>query len=276
MIRLGRIGYLNVLPIYHPIESGSMGNGYEIVSGPPAELNDLMSRGQLDVSSTSSIEYARNPERYYLVPNLAIGSCGPVQSVLLLSRRPVEELDGETILVSSQTHTSAAMLKILTRYWNIEPEYVTGDASNVLSSGERPEAILAIGDEALNLRYHPDYPVRVDMGEAWRDMTGLPFVFGVWVVQREVFEARPDEVRQACDVLLRSKEWGSAHIETICELACENSCLDMDEMRSYFDGLVYDIGHAEREGLRRFYAELASTSLIEAEPELAFLPGMSC
>ncbi|GAB7023618.1 menaquinone biosynthetic enzyme MqnA/MqnD family protein [Salidesulfovibrio brasiliensis] len=271
-VRLGKIGYLNVLPIYHPIESGRFEGDFHIVSGPPAELNRLMADGRLDVSATSSIEYARHPERYWLVPNLAIGSCGPVQSVLLLSRVPVNELDGRDILVSSQTHTSAALLKVLFRHWGITPTYTTGDATSTLSRGDRPQAILAIGDEALNLRYHPDYPVRVDLGEAWRDQTGLPFIFGVWVAQRSDFAARPGAVTKACHLLQQAKAHGREHIEEMCHIACENSCLDTDEMRSYFDGLVYDLGEAEQDGLKRFYAELVEAGLITSAPPLNFLP----
>lgn len=271
-IRLGKIGYLNVLPIYQPIESGRFDGDFDIVSGPPAQLNELMARGELDVSATSSIEYARHPERYWLVPDLAIGSRGPVQSVLLLSRVPVEELQDREILVSSQTHTSAALLTVLFRHWDIAPRYVTGDATSTLTSGERPQAILAIGDEALNLRYHPDYPVRVDLGEAWRKLTGLPFIFGVWVAQRSDFEDRPEAVRTACKTLQKAKRHGRKTIDDMCRLACENSCLDMDEMRSYFDGLVYELGEEERKGLERFYEELVEAGHISEPPPLYFLP----
>lgn len=271
-LRLGKIGYLNVLPIYYPLEKGIVSGEFDIVSGPPAELNKRMAAGKLDVSATSSVEYARNPERYYLIPNLGIGSRGPVQSVLLLSRRPVEELEGETILVSAQTHTSATLLRIPLGHWKVSPRFIIGDATETLGIDERPEAILAIGDEALNLRYHPDYPVRIDLGEAWRDMTGLPFIFGVWVAQRSTFSDRPEDVRKASTLLQRGKRWGRKNIRDMCRIACDHSCMDMDEMESYFDGLVYDLGAREMEGLRRFYAELVSTGIINTAPELHFLP----
>ena len=96
-LRMGRIGYLNVLPIYHPLESGILPHDYDIISGPPAVLNTMMARGELHVSSNSCFEYARHPEQYYLIEDLSIGSRGPVMSVLLLSRVPVERLDGKMI-----------------------------------------------------------------------------------------------------------------------------------------------------------------------------------
>jgi len=271
-VRLGRIGYLNVLPIYHPLENGLIEGEFDIVSGPPSALNILMDAGELDVSAASSIEYARNADKYYLVPDIAIGSRGPVQSVLLLSRCPVEELTGKTILVSAQTHTSAALLKVLLKEWAIDVDFVTGDATACLEDGQCPEAILAIGDEALNLRYHPDYPNRIDLGEAWRDLTGLPFIFGVWIVQRSSLREREVAVREACDALIKARHWGTDNIDEMCILAAESSCLSTKQMCSYFDGLVYEFGEKEKEGLTLFYSYLVKHGIIEKAPSLEFLP----
>ncbi|WP_147822035.1 menaquinone biosynthetic enzyme MqnA/MqnD family protein [Salidesulfovibrio onnuriiensis] len=273
MIRLGKIGYLNVLPIYHPLENGLVENDFDIVSGPPSHLNRLMDEGSLQVSASSSIEYARHPEKYYLVPDIAIGSRGPVQSVLLLSRIPARRLDGRTVLVSSQTHTSAALLKVLMQqHWGVYSNFITGDATAVLDRGERPDAILCIGDEALELRRHKDYPVRVDLGEEWRNQTGLPFIFGVWIVQRDAWARNREGVENACRTLLTAKQWGVDNIKAMCTLAAESSHMNSEEMCSYFDGLVYDLGPAEQIGMKYFYTQLAKTGLIKKVPELEFLP----
>ena len=111
VLRMGRIGYLNVLPIYHPLEAGILPHDYELVSGPPALLNTMMARGELHVSSCSCFEYASRPERYQLVEDLSIGSHGPVMSVLLLSRVPFDQLEGQESLISGETHTSVALLR---------------------------------------------------------------------------------------------------------------------------------------------------------------------
>ncbi len=272
-VRLAKIGYLNVLPIYHPLESGLIANDFDVVSGPPSELNGLMDRGELDISAASSIEYARHPEKYYMVPDIAIGSRGPVQSVLLLSRYPIKELAGKSILVSSQTHTSAALLRILqAQLWGIETEYTTGSASFALENGDWPDAILAIGDEALNLRYHPDYPDRIDLGEAWRELTGLPFIFGVWLVQRSSWDRNRELLQYAADKLIEGKQWGVQHMPQVCTMAARQSCLTDEEMCSYFHGLVYDFGDEEMQGLLVFYYQLKSNGLIDTLPELRFLP----
>lgn len=272
-IRLGRIGYLNVLPIYHPLEAGLIANDFEVISGPPSELNTLMDKGELDISAASSVEYARHPDKYYLVPDIAIGSRGPVQSVLLLSRFPAKKLSGKSILVSAQTHTSATLLRILqAELWDIKTDYTIGSATDALEQGLRPDAILAIGDEALNLRYHPDYPHRYDLGEAWRELTGLPFIFGVWIVQRSSWAQHREKLQYAAEILINGKTWGVGNIKRICTMAAGKSCLTDEEMCSYFHGLVYELGKEEQQGLRSFYQRLKSHGLITAVPELRFLP----
>jgi len=273
-LRLGRIGYLNVLPLHYPLEQGILhGGDFELVSGPPAELNVLMNQGKLDISGCSSVEYGRHPEKYLILPDLAIGSCGPVQSVLLICRTKPEDLDGQTILVSAQSHTSATLVDLILRqHVGVRPVYKTGDATALLASGERPPAILCIGDEALNLRRHPDYPHRMDLGEAWRQWTGKPFIFGLWIASREAACARREEVKAGARLLVEAKKWGQTHLDIVSREAARGSILNETEMRSYFDGLVYDLGLAELDGLRLFYERLAEAGVIPAPPELAFLP----
>ena len=272
VIRLGRMGYLNVLPIYHPIESGELPGNYEIISGPPRVLNELMSGGKLDVSSNSSFEYARHHDRYLLIPDLSIGSRGPVMSVLLLSRIPLEELQGRTVLVSAQTHTSFSLLRVLfDQRYHIKADFVIGNATKTLAEGKRPEAILAIGDEALSLRGLEGYPHMLDLGEAWRSWTGLPFIFGVWIASRDALARDEGAVKRACRALLAGKKLGVERIAEMSELAAESGLLSVSQMREYFRGLVYDLGEEELEGLRVFFDKLVISRLIPSAPRLEFI-----
>lgn len=274
-MRVGRISYLNVLPIYLPLEAGWMEHDFEFVQGPPARLNDLIRAGGVDIASCSSIEYARNPGRYLLLPDLAIGSKGPVKSVLLLSRVAPDTLDGQPLLVTAETHTSAALLRVvMADYFRVAPHYVAapGSIREALDAGEDPPAVLAIGDEALSLRSDPRFPHQVDLGEIWRDWTGLPFVFGVWVARREAWQADREAVRHGADLLRRAKEAGVAAIDQVVSLASlAHTGMTRPQLRNYFDHLSYDLGAPEQAGLSRFFARLAEHGIINRAPELEIL-----
>jgi chorismate dehydratase len=271
--RLGKIKYQNVLPVYYALEQGLISHNFQIFSGTPAELNTLMSQGRLEISAASSIEYARNPADYLLLPELAIGSQGPVQSVLLLSKTPVTQLGNKSILLSSQTHTSAALLQMLmqSRY-GIKPEYKTGDIWRSLQQQTPPVAFLAIGDEALLLRRHPEYPWRLDLGQAWLEWTGLPFIFGVWVARKSAWAVDPEGLSHGVQLLLASKKWGQAHLGLLASLAAQEHILKEEELQDYFQGLAFDLANRQLQGLKRFYQELYQHGFLQEQPDLEFFP----
>jgi chorismate dehydratase len=276
-LRLGKMGYLNVLPIYHPLECGAVSHNFSLVSGMPSYLNGLMARGELDLSVVSSIEYARHPGRYFIFPDLSISCKGAVRSVLLLSRVPVSELGGETILVTSQSHTSVALLKILLPlHFGVKPEFLPGDCSKDISGGHYPKAFLAIGDEALRLRRHDLYPFCLDLGEAWYRFTGLPFVFALWVVQRRAIEKWNGYLSEALDTLVACKEWGRAHMDEIAELALGRGLLNLEEIRDYYACLRYDLTADERRGLELFFNYLQEIGEVSNPPRLETYSTLPC
>lgn len=271
-LRMGRINFLNVLPIYHPLEAGIIPHDFELVSGPPALLNNMMAAGELQVSSCSCIEYARHPEQYYLVPDLSIGSVGPVLSVLLLSRVPVEELSGQEIVISGESHTSVALLRLLMRdFYGVNVTYRTSNVSSELRSSNPPTAFLAIGDEALRLRN--SCPVRIDLAEAWRSWTGFPFIFGLWVISAKaaregIFHEDPG------DLLRQGRDWGLAHMDVILDLTAHGCPLNREELRDYYEkGLFFTLKPHEIEGLEFFYDKLHKAGIIPQKPPLRFYNG---
>lgn len=268
-LRLGQIGFLNVLPIYYPLESGIIPHSFDIVSGTPAHLNRLMAQGDLDLSVVSSIEYARHPERYFILPDLSISCTGAVKSVLLLSRTPIEELSGQNIIVSTQSHTSVALLRILFSVrLGIEVGFQPGNCTEALDQGQSPPAMLVIGDEALRLKQHPDYPYRWDLGEEWNAWTGLPFVFALWVIQRKAVERWNGHLRAAIDTLSAAKEWGRAHPDRICMEAVSRGLLSFEELRDYYQCLHFDLGKDEQKGLELFFRHLQDIGEVKAPRRL--------
>ncbi len=275
-LRMGRISYLNVLPIYFPLEAGHIAHEFELVSAPPAVLNTMMARDELHISSISCLEYAKNPDQYYLIPDLSIGSRGPVMSVLLLSTCPVEELHGADILITGETATSSALLRLILRQkYGLEARFVEGNVSQHLTQaqsgqGQAPTAFLAIGDEALRLRHHPAYTHVLDLAEAWRIWTGLPFIFGLWVVSRKAAHAKlfredPSAIFHA------ARTWSFAHMDVILDITKHGCPLSREELYTYYHkGLLYTLRGDEIEGLQLFYNKLAQEGLITKAPELAF------
>src|SRR5580765_5037858 len=128
-MKVGRIGYINCYPVYGAIDRGAVTMPADLVTGTPAELNELLVAGELDVSVISAIEYARHAKDLVLLPNLAISCDGPVRSVALFSRRTVDQLDGRTVLLSASSRTSVALLELLCRaVWKIKPKFAEARA----------------------------------------------------------------------------------------------------------------------------------------------------
>ena len=163
-MRLGRIPWINCYPIYGAIDRGLVSVPAELVSGTASELNDLLAAGALQVSVVSAVEYARNAAAYHLLPDLAITCDGPVHSVGLFSKRPIEELTGCTVLLTASSRTSVLLLELLCRHrWGIRPQFATAraEAPDLATLAALPhEAVLVIGDAALTLSAQAAYPVK--------------------------------------------------------------------------------------------------------------------
>src|SRR5256714_8637565 len=196
-MKIGRIPYINCYPVYGAIDRGVVRLDAELVDGVPTDLNRRMSVGELDISVVSAVEYARDSQRYLLLPDLAISCDGPVRSVMLFSKRPATELTGRNVIVSRSSMTSVALLELLfENVWHASPRFVPGDAeiSDVVDAESFDlDARLVIGDAALVLgsTQRDRHPYVYDLGEAWKQWTDPPFVFAVWVAQRSTNVRQP-------------------------------------------------------------------------------------
>jgi chorismate dehydratase len=264
-MRVGRIGYINCYPVYGALDSGAVTMAAELVTGTPAELNDLLVAEKLDVSVVSAIEYVRHARDLVLLSDLAISCDGPVQSVALFSRVPVSELDGATVLLTASSRTSVALLELLCRdEWRVRPVFAQAraEASDLAALAGLPhEAVLVIGDPALLLAARATYAHRVDLGEAWKQWTGLPFVFAVWAARRT---ASASETRAVHAALLASRAWGLAHLDLLAERAARTTGVPRAACRSYFAGLDYALTPKHLAGLTDFCRRLAAQGLVPA------------
>jgi chorismate dehydratase len=286
-LTIGRIPYINCYPVYGAIDRGLIRIDADLVDGVPTALNALMADGKLDVSVVSAVEYARDSRRYLLLPDLAISCDGPVRSVMLFSKRPATELSQRRVLVSRSSMTSVALLELLfENVWHARPVFVPTDAeiSDVARFGaEDHEARLVIGDAALLLESSsatsgrggvktsqqvPQYPHAYDLGAEWKRWTGLPFVFAVWVAQRNV---AVDAALAAHAGLIASRDWGIANVGILAKQAAEATGVAVDACEQYLEGLDYGLSYPHLAGLTEFYRRLVERGSVP-NGTLTFLP----
>ena len=262
-MRLGRIPWINCYPVYGAIDRGLVPCSAEVVSGTASDLNDLMAAGELDLSVVSAVEYARNAAAYHLLPDLAISCDGPVHSVKMFSRRPITALDGATVLLSSSSRTSVLLLELLCRHrWKVNPRFATvrAEATDLAALAQFPhDAVLVIGDAALVLDSKGIYPHQVDLGEAWKEWTGLPFVFAVWAARRR---ADQEAVRDTHAHLVESRNWGLAHLDLLADQAWATTGIDRQVCRDYLGDLDYRFSYRHLAGLTDFFRRLAAVGIV--------------
>jgi chorismate dehydratase len=262
-MRLGRIPWINCYPVYGALDRGVVPVDAELETGTAADLNDLLAAGQLDVSEVSSVEYARGAAQYHLLPDLAVTCDGPVRSVALFSNRPVHELDGAAVLRTASSRTSVLLLDLLCRHrWRVRPRFATvrAEAADLSQLAGIPhEAVLVIGDAALLLRAEGRYPYMTDLGQAWKEWTGLPFVFAVWAARRE---ADAKGVQRMHRALLASRAWGLEHLDHLAEAAAGATGLQPSVTREYLGDLDYALSYRHLAGLTDFFRRLAHDGLV--------------
>lgn len=265
LLRLGRISFVNVLPVYLFLRENR--TLFREVSAAPSRLNKMLGEGLLDVSPVSSVQYAREPGAYCILRDLSISSLGKVRSVLLLSAQPMQKWGNGMIECPVESETSVVLLELLLRkYWGLDAALVKE------SSAGEPVALLRIGDRALREASSGRWAHIWDLGEAWFNWTGLPFVFALWVVREEVARNRASELTTLYGSLLRARDIGLARLEECAQKAAEilkDLKLDLLE---YFKGLSFSLEEKEIRGLNRFFEELARAGLIKEKPPLLFWP----
>ncbi|MFA5860373.1 MAG: menaquinone biosynthesis protein [Candidatus Thermoplasmatota archaeon] len=271
-VSVGYIDYLNSLPIYLGLESGAvpLPPGMRLHKAPPTTLNEMLSRGELDISPVSSIHYAQHADELVLLPDLSINSTGFVHSVCLFYRNAIESLRGGTVSVTGESATSVVLLRILLeKRFKLQASLArgAGDPEDVLDG--KTQGALLIGDSAM--RGALAYPNlgRVDLGDEWTRWTGTPMVFAVWAARKESIQENAAGVAAAHQALLAGKAWGRSHRSDVVEHARKKLFLSRDYMSRYFRDLNYDLDEPKLAGLRRYYELAAELGEIPRVPALA-------
>ena len=247
MVRLGRISYVNMAPVFYRLAAD-----VQEVQGVPTDLNGRLLAGEVDVAPISSIEYARHADGLRLMPRLCVGSEGAVDSIQLVSRKPLEQV--RTVAVTPESATSVVLTRVLL------PE------AEQMPLGEEADAKLLIGDAALKSAFEDPTP-HYDLGRLWLERTGLPMVFAVWAC-REPLRAGLGELE---DALVASVRLARAEPEQLAHEASARYGYPAGFLARYFEKLRYRFGPRERAGLMTFLELAHEAGELDEVPELRFV-----
>ncbi len=266
--RVGHIQFLNCLPIYWGLMRSGALLDVELAKDTPDRLNAALVRGDLDIGPISVVEYLRHIDELLLLPDLAVGSDGPVLSVNLVATRPVEALDGARVALGSTSRTGVLLARmLLAERYGVAPEYLVcpPDLTEMLLEAD---AAVLIGDVAL--RAHYEAPRRgllvTDLGQAWREWTGLPMVFAVWAVRREFARTHPGVVKDVHEAFLRSRDLCRAELDEVAAAAARWEPFDAATLASYFRVLDFSLGPRQLAGLREFARRAAASGATPPPP----------
>jgi chorismate dehydratase len=271
-IRIGQIEYANCTPLFAALKKNFDCAGYEFVNGVPAQLNGMLSRCEIDLCPSSSFEYGKSPDRYYILPGLSISSIGAVKSVLLFSRLPIEELGDQTIGLTTESDTSVNLLKIILKTGYGFANDFRRSSLSLNEALQSFSALLLIGDSALREGMAQHGLHVYDLGALWHDLTGLPFVFALWIVTREAAEMNVrEEIRTLGQRLLEAKSLAYDSYEEIAADAREAEWMCRETLVEYWRTISYDLTERHMEGLKSFFRMSKGLGLLPSEPELRFL-----
>jgi chorismate dehydratase len=251
---IGKVDYLNCFPIYYPLEHGIIPLNSKIIKGPPTLLNKEYLAGRLAVNPISSVEYARNPKDSLIIPNLSISALGKVDSILLFSKVPMERLHEEKIALTSSSATSIVLLEIiLKKMYHIAPEFVVMNPDLPQMMAVASAAFL-IGDDALTWGWQETGYYIYDLGDLWYRFTGLPMVYAVWVIRKELVQANQKQAEAIMAGFQTAKEWQNKNKALLIAKASQEYHYPAHLIASYFATIKYDFDSLYQQALLKFYA----------------------
>ena len=268
--RVGHINFLNVLPLSWSYAHGA-DRGLFIARGVPAVLNNDIVNHRLDVSNVSSIIYARSSEELVVLPDVCISTDGDVQSILLVSRKPIDDLRQDKIILTAKSATSHCLLKIILRgAYGAIPNYYVRHITPEDPVPEDATASLLIGDDALWLYHHqqPEF-YYYDLGREWKKMTGQKMVYALWVASRTFAEQNPEMLQLVYDRIYRAFRTGLAHKKEAIEAVLPDKPFTYEQLDEYLGPTIrWELTEEYLDGLRTFYRLAHQMNLIEHFPEI--------
>ncbi len=271
-LRVGEISYTNCFNIFHCLRRSLPAPGVEFHAAAPAELNHLLSRGGIDLSISSSVEYARHAGDYFLLPRYCIGATGPIWSIRLFSRVPIGELDGREVILTGESETTVVLLKIiLSKFYGFRNTFRT-ELTDLEPALDRAPAVLLIGDKALAAGMRAQAGINVyELSEIWLERTGLPFVFALWTLRREALAAKAAPLAMFWRELQRAhEELKNPDEALVTAILAARPFLDRATVLRYWQLISYELTGRHLQGLAEFYRLAHELGEAPEPPELRF------
>ncbi|MFD8196300.1 menaquinone biosynthetic enzyme MqnA/MqnD family protein [Streptomyces wuyuanensis] len=260
---MGHIQFLNCLPLYWGLARTGTLLDLELTKDTPEKLSERLVAGDLDIGPITLVEYLRNADDLVAFPDIAVGCDGPVMSCVIVSQLPLEQLGGARVALGSTSRTSVRLAQLLlAEQYGVAPDYYTCPPDLGVMMQEADAAVL-IGDAALRASLHdaPRLGLRVhDLGQMWKDWTGLPFVFAVWAARKDYLRREPDGVRQVHEAFLASRDLSLQEVAKVAEQAARWEAFDAALLERYFTTLDFRFGPEQLAGVREFARRTGRTS----------------
>ncbi len=269
---MGMIDFLNgVIPDYHLNLPQC-----EKIYGMPSSLNNRLRNGELDISPVSSMEYLLHSDNYRILPQLCIRADRCAATVGVFSALEPQEWHERKVYLSGASLTSVYLLQLLCKaFYNIAPIFIKQpfecvNNENLCEVLKNHDAMLVIGDRAYEEQKIMGGSIKYyDLAEAWREWTGLPFTFALWLVRKEVAEHRRSCVAEIHSAFLRSISLGLENLDEICEKFAYK--WPPEKTREYFEfNLAYDLNEQAIDGFEMFIRELHRYKFIPRKVPLQF------
>ncbi|MDP9183220.1 MAG: menaquinone biosynthesis protein [Actinomycetota bacterium] len=272
--RVGHIDFLNCLPLYDGLVRSGALLDVRLRRETPDVLNGLLLAGELDIGPISLVPALQHCDEIVVLPDLAVGSDGLVLSVVLVSTRPVEDLDGAHVTMGSTSRTSVLLAQmLLAQRYQAKTSFETTppDLGAMLRVSD---AAVLIGDPALRATYEaPGLGLHVlDLGAAWKEWTGLPMVFAVWAARRDYAAAHPDKVAAVQQSFRSSLTASLTRVDEVAARAAQWEPFDAPTLASYFRTLDFSLGERQLEGVKEFTRRAALQGAVPADARLTLLP----
>lgn len=267
-IRIGRIDFTNVWPLFYYFPFSSFGAELEVVQQVPSQLNQAMAKGEIDIGPISSFAYGEHFDEYMIFPDMSVSAFSHVNSILLFHKKPLEELGDRLVMLPTTSASSVNLLKIiLHKFYQVSPnyQYAAPDLDAMMATAD---AALLIGDHAIKASWQDHGYLVTDLGAEWTRLTGQWMSFAICTIRKQTVERYPELVERLYEAFLESKQKSLEDLTALVSDAQQQIGGTVAYWQQYFTKLCYDFGPKQWEGLQLYYQYAAELGFLEREVKL--------